>query len=496
MRNIETKNIDVEKMTDDELFNFKVALEYASAQIQRLRNLNRNETSVEVTSFSDVDKRTLLGYLKAPKRNERNIRNLSIQMYNSSTHYRRLILYYALMPIWSYTLEPLNFSVTSKKTKALASGYQKAADKVANMNLKHEMQKAMVIGLREGIFYGAIWESTSGNSFTIQKINPDWCQLSSIEDGTWIYAVDMSRIKEEELYRYPKEFETMYKNYKNTGEKWQEVPSKICFCFKADETCIEYSLPPWASTIPLLLDVETYKGLQETASEIENYKLLSMRIPLDEHNAPKFNFELAVQYYNMLTAELPPFVGAVMSPMEITDFNFNKDGSLNTSDVVSRAERQFWQDSGSSSLLFGDAANTTAGALKLSIKADEEIVFSWMNQLERIVNRILKTISGTQKFKITFLPITNFNLGEMIGYYKDAATLGIPVKSAYSSVLGVSATEVPGMDYVEREILGMDELVPLSSSYNTATSEGGRPQKDDTELTDSGTRMREDNNNV
>ena len=165
---------------------------------------------------------------------------------------------------------------------------------------------------------------------------------------------------------------------------------------------------------------------------------------------------------------------------------------------MSRAERQFWQDSGSSSLLFGDAANTTAGALKLSIKADEEIVFSWMNQLERIVNRILKTISGTQKFKISFLPTTNFNVGEMIGYYKDAASLGIPVKSAYSSVLGVSATEIPGMDYVEREILGMDELMPLTSGYNTAGlgDEGGRPQKDETDLTDSGTRMREDSNNV
>ena len=498
MRNIEEKKIDIENMNDDELYNFKVALEYASAQIRRLRDLNRNETSIEVSSFSDTEKKKLLEYLKSPKRNEKNIRNISIAMYNSSTHYKRLILYYALMPIWSYILEPLNFNVTTKKPKSITSGYQKAAEKVQMMNLKHEMQKAMIIGLREGIFYGAIWESTSGNSFTIQKINPDWCQLSSIEDGTWIYAVDMSRIKEEELYRYPKEFEGMWRKYKNGEGKWQEVPSKICFCFKADETCIEYSLPPWASTMPLILDVENYKGLQETASEIANYKLLSMRIPLDEHNAPKFNFDLAVKYYDMLTAELPPFVGAVMSPMDIEDFNFNKDGSLNNTDIVSRAERQFWQDSGSSSLLFGDAANTTAGALKLSIKADEEIVFSWMNQLERIVNRILKTISGTQKFKISFLPTTNFNVGEMIGYYKDAASLGIPVKSAYSSVLGVSATEIPGMDYVEREILGMDDLMPLTSGYNTANlgDEGGRPQKDEVDLTDSGTRMREDNNNV
>ena len=490
------ENIDYSNMSEEEVVSFKAALDFANAQIRRLKNLSKNETSLEVVSFSDTTKEQLLDYMKNPKRNEKKIRDLSIAMYNSSTHYKRLILYYALMPVWSYVLKPVNFDTKKKKDKTLRTNYQKAAEKVNMMNLKHEMQKAMIIGLREGIFYGAIWESASGNSFTIQRINPDWCQLSSIEDGTWIYSVDMSRIKEDELYRYPKEFESMYRRYITDGEKWQEVPSKICFCFKADETAIEYSLPPWASTMPLILDVENYKGLQETASEIANYKLLSMRIPLDEHNAPKFNFDLAVQYYNMLVAELPPFVGAVMSPMELTDFNFDTDGNLASTDLVSKAERQFWQDSGSSSLLFGDAANTTAGALKLSIKADEEIVFGWMNQLERIVNRILKTIPGTQSFKITFLPVTNYNLSEMIGFYKEASTLGIPVKSAYSSVLGTSATEIPGLDYVEREILEMDELVPLTSSYNSGGGDVGRPQVDDTELTDSGTRMREDNNNV
>lgn len=483
------------KMTEDEKYNYDIALKFASAQIRKLRDANKTESSVETVSFSSTTKETLLSYLSSPKSNEKAIRNISIKMYHSSTHYKRLIMYYALMPTWAYVLKPHAFDITKENTKQFKNLYQKAAEKVESMNLKHEMQKALVVGLREGIFYGAVWESSSGDTFHIQKINPDWCQLTSIVDGTWIYSVDMSRIKETDLDKYPSQFTTMYNEYKSTGQKWQEVPSKICFCFKADETTIEYSLPPWASSMPSIIDVENYKGLQETASEIANYKLLSMRIPLDSNNAPKFNFDLATQYYQLLCSELPPFVGAVMSPMEITDFNFDKDGSLATTDVVSRAERQFWQDSGSSSLLFGDAANTTAGALKLSIKADEELVFSWVNQLERIVNRILKTIPGTQKFKVTFLPVTIFNMNEMIGYYKDASTLGIPVKSAYSSTLGVSTIDIPGLDFVERELLEMDNLVPLSSSYNTAASgEAGRPAMDDTDLTDSGVRMREDKN--
>lgn len=491
IKNESKLNTDVNTMSDVELASYKVALDFAEAQIRKLRNANMGDSTVETVSFSDISKETLLTYLKSPKRNEKSIRNASISMYNTSTQYRRLIMQYALMPTWSYVLQPASFDITKTPNKQFKSLYQKAAEKVSRMNLKHEMQKALIIGLREGIFYGVIWESPSSNSFFIQKINPDWCTVTAIEDGTWIFSIDMSKIKENDIYKYPKEFETMYAQYLSTGEKFQEVPSEICFCFKADETSVEYSLPPWASCMPLLLDIEGYKALQETASEIANYKLLSMRIPLDEHNAPKFNFDLATQYYNLLCSELPPFVGAVMSPMEIVDFNFDKNGNLTATDIVSRAERQFWQDSGTSSLLFGDSANTTAGALKLSVKSDEQLVIGWMNQLERIVNRILKNMTGSAKFKISFLPITYFSVNDYMQYYKEASALGMPVKSAYASVLGIDTTEIPGMNYLELELLEMDELVPLTSGYNTSSDDIGRPRKDDDDLGESGEGMRE-----
>lgn len=496
--------LDPTKMSEEELSSYKVALEFAKMQIQRLRNPNAIESNLETVSFCPVRRSDLMRYLTSPKMNEKNIRNVSVSMFNSSTHYKRLILYYALMPTWAYVIKPLAFdrektgdmTAGDKKSTAYRKAFQKAAGQIEAMNLKHEMQKVLTVGLREGVFYGAIWQNSIGGSFSIQKINPDICKITTIEDGTWLYSVNMSRIKENELYRYPPEFTEMYAQYLLTKEAWQEVPSKICFCFKADETLLEYSMPPFAASIPNLLDIENYKALQDTANEIANYKLIHMKVPLNSSDAPKFSFDLAQKYYDLLCAALPPYVGASFSPMDLVDIDFDKDGSMRETDLVSRAERTFWQSSGTSSLLFGDAANTTAGALKLSIKADEELVFSWMRQCERIVNRLLKGIAGTQKFQITFLPVTYYNLSEMVDYYKNAATLGIPVKSAYAAALEVKGLEIPGIDFVEKELLNMDDLTPLSSSYNTAVvdEDGGRPMKDDTEITDSATRMREDKN--
>lgn len=115
-----------------------------------------------------------------------------------------------------------------------------------------------------------------------------------------------------------------------------------------------------------------------------------------------------------------------------------------------------------------------------------------MNQAERLINRMLKSMSGTVKFKIQFLPVTVFNQEEQIGYWKDAAALGIPgSKVAYAATLGVHQADLPGLDFVEQAIVGTGDWTPLQSGYTIGGDEGGRPEKSDTDLGDAGEATRE-----
>ena len=469
--------------------SYTYAWNFAQLQRQILRNLNSDKSaSVTYTRYS---KKTLLEYMQSPKSNEKNIRNASIYMFDASSQYRRLILYYAQMMLWAYTVAPLNYDSDAKQ-ETVRKAYFKAIKQIENMNLKHEFQKASIIALREGVLYGVQWSGT--NSYFIQRINPDYCKLSSIEDGTWMYAVDFSKIKKEELELYPPEFTSLYDIYKNSGQKWQEIPSTISFCLKADETTNLYSIPPWASTLPMLHDIETFKDLQETATEIANYKVIGLEIPTDNDGTPKIDFDLAGKYYNHMAAALPPYVGAFMAPMKATALNFEKSGGLNDVDTVSRSEEQFWREGGTSPLLFGSADNDTAGALKLSIAADEEIVLGLAVQCERLVNRILKNMSGTQKFKINILPVTTFNRSDWIAHYKDGAAMGLPVKSAWAAVLGLSPGDILGMNLVEMDLLNMRNLEPMASSYTQ--SGAGRPTVDEGKLSESGEQTRGNDSNA
>lgn len=489
-------------MTDEELEmqRSKEAFEQilAFAKMTKGPIWNIDDQSTRTTPrYTRYSKEDLLNYMQTPSTNEANIRNASIYMYDASTQYKRLIQYYAFLLDWAYTIAPLNYDPTKLKEEQFRKAYYKATAQLENMNIPHEMQRASQITLKEGILYGVTWQS--GASFFVQRINPDYCTLTSIVDGTWNYAVDMSKIQEKALVLYHPEFTTMWNAYNNGGNKYQEVPETISFCLKADETNNNYSLPPWASALPMLYDIETYKALQETATEIANYKLLAMKIDTDEKGVPLLDWNLAQKYYRQLCASLPPYVGAAVTPMKIDSFEFDKSKGVNDVDTVSRAEEQFWFNTGTSALLHGSTGSNTAGVLKYSIKSDEELMFGIMRQAERLINRILKNMSGTVKFKINFLPVTKFNQDEKAGIYKEAATLGVPgAFSAYAATVGIPQFDLQGMDYIEMNLLGKGTLTPLTSGYTSGGSvgdEGGRPTLDDGDLTAEGEATREKDSN-
>ena len=476
-KNIQTLDEEQKKIAYNAMLNFTKLMK------QNLYDPMKSNTR-KSASFSLYTKENIMQWLQSPTNNEKNLRNASIYMYSLSNHYYRLVQYYAGLLEWCYVLMPINFDNSKVKEDVFCKQYFKIAQYLENMNLKHELQKATVVALREGVFYGVRWQSK--DSFFIQRIDPDYCQLSSIVDGSWNYSVDCSKIKEEELdILYPPEFTKMWNNYKDTGEKFQEVPPEISFCLKADETTNLYSIPIFSSVLPMLYDIENYKALQETATEIENYKMITGKVPVDKEGVPTVAWELVLQYAAQLAEALPDQIGSAFLPFELNDFDFKKSGGISEVDTVARANEQYWTEVGSPGVLHG-AAKETSAAVKLSIKTDESLMFLLMEQAQRLMNRHLKMTSGSIKFKIKFLPVTIFNHDDMAKMYKESVAFGLG-KAEYAAVIGRNPFEVSPLDYIEKTVMGMNDLTPMMSSHTMSSKDAaGRPEKDETELSPKG----------
>lgn len=469
-------------------------IEFVRQLIKQVLYDPKNTSGQKTYSYSLYSKENILSWLQSPSTNEKNLRDASGYMYISSMHYQRLIKYYAGLYTGAYVLSPIGFKKDSVNADSLKRQFYRASETLELINIPSLMQTAITIALRDGAYYGV--KLQDGLSVFIQKINPDYCKITSVVNDTFLYSVDMTKVGRYLEY-YPPIFATMYAQYLETGEKWQEVPSDLSVCIKADKTQPDFSVPPFAPVMPSLYTIANTEALQETASELSNYKMITGLIPTDDRGNPTIPFDIVQQYYAHMKSAIGENVGLAFSPFKLDDFSFDQSGGAKDVDQISRATANFWETAGSSGLLHG-IANDTSGVTKLAIKNDETFVLGMVQQFEAVLNRILK-ISGTGavKFKINILPVTVFNRDEMVKEYKEGAAFGIG-KSYYCAAMGISQADVAGLDFLERSIVDFDSLTPLKSSYTTASGENaaGRPAMEDTELSPEGESTRDNDTNA
>lgn len=452
--------------------------------MQDVSKVSRTSTFLSRFKVEEVSK-----WLQNPSQYEKQLRQLSQYLYNVSPHYRRLILYMSQMPIYAYTVEPYDMpdKIDVEKFK---KQYKKTLQQIEKMNVRHEFSKASKTAFREDFFFAYIHESK--DSFFFQKLNPDNCRISSIEDGVFNFAFDFSVFDRDKdlLDTYPIEFKEKYQTFKSLGRdsQWQELGSDNTLAIKIQDDLLEYGLPPFNTVFEAVFDLDEYKRMKKARTKVDNFMLLIQKIPMDDKN-PDINkflvdLTLAAALHEKASEVVGDNIGLVTTPLEITPIR--TDQSKNSQDLIAQATREVYSDSGISQHLFNSDKTTSTG-LAQSITVDEQIAFSFLRQVERWINRRLKKMSGQYKFNFKFLDITVFNQEDKFDMYLKGAQSGLPVITEAAASIGLSPLDLMNKATLENEILGLHNILqPLKSAHTQSGKDGaGAPKKDDKEISDS-----------
>ncbi|MBO5970245.1 MAG: hypothetical protein J6S14_17330 [Clostridia bacterium] len=452
-------------------------LRFAKNARNTIRDANSNVN--KTMSLSRYTKSSVNTYLENPETNEKQLRDLSRYLYNTSSQYRRLLQYFSQMLIWSYIMYPMNVDVATADPETIRKAYLKALKSMSVINAAHEFGKAMEISFKEGVFYGFINETK--DSFQFLPLDPDYCRINAVEDGCYTYQFDLSYFDmyTDELELYPTDFQTAYNSYKagsDTVLRWHEFDTKKTACFKADES-LNFPIPPFVSLFSPLADIEDYKSISKDASESSNYKVVYLKMPVDEKGHLKVPKPLCMQAYNSLLSILPDGVGAFLTPLDVDFVNFKQNTVLQDTTLVVEAENTYWRAAGVNALMFGAGDDPSSYALETSIHSDESVCFRFLRQVERWCNRRLKQISGTQKFAVQFLDVTRYNYKQMNELYMKMGQYGRPVRQAIDATLSFTPDMTAGLAYLENTVLTMfeNEIPMQSSNTMSGDDEGGRP---------------------
>lgn len=480
--------MEVKDFTEEE--QKKILEKYAIMSFAKLsRNIiqdlinDRNESAI----YKKYTKEQIVRMLENPQKFEKDIRELSSYIYLVSSHYRRLVDYYATILLYYYTVEPSKLYLGKiNKTKYKESFYH-IVNECEKYNLKHEATKALKVAVRDGVYYGICYETE--DSFYIKQFqHTKYAKIESVEDGVFRFSMDMAYFsgKEYLLDMYGSDFKRAYELWKGNPDKgiepdktkkWYEIPNGIVI--KCDESDPVYSVPMFGSLLLDILSIEDYKLLHKAKAENDNYKVLSAKMDTDEDGVPKMDYEIAQKYYGQMAGNLPAGIGLLLSPFSVDEFSFQTSTASDRNNV-SESINTFWQGAGTPSSLFGGGNISSSGAMSIAVKPDEAVAFSMLMQFERFFNMRFKKMNLPYEFKLKFSRLSIFNEDGYANRLSKAASLGLPVKSEYASALGMSPSEMLGMTYLEESILGLSTKcwnTPLvsSSTVSHKDSEGGRP---------------------
>lgn len=478
-------------ITDDERLNSvntyrSLYLQYAKMVRLRQKDLNARDSRSGVNSHKQFSRESILSYLKSPQQNSANLIDASIYLSTTSLLYQRVLGYWSAMSSFDYVLSPYklrDYDTSEGAKKKYLNAYSKSSEKVDGINIKHTFGNILKVVLREGAFFGV--EIENKDSHMIYRFPHNKCKVTSMEDGCPMYELDLSFFDDHPLLLdgIGGGFKTAHSTYEGGGAQWYEVPSDIAACFLADET-IDYIIPPLVGCFPDLYLLDNLKDLVETKEIQDLYKLLSLKYPMDEDGQLQMDDELARSFFNDIADQLPDQIGAVLNPFAVTPITFEK--SAIDRDATARAERDLFSSLGISSMLFNNN-KATSTALSYSITNDYSFILPNIRSFERWLNKKLKMMSGSIKFKITILDVNNYNRQQFADSLRKDMMYGLPIKSVLASVnTGLLQSDVYGLTYLENEVLGItDKLVVPNSANTTSTTDEGRPESEEL-LSDAG----------
>lgn len=500
-----TKEIADFTAKQQQIEQFKQAAK-AALQLLDLQNI----PSKTYTVYSKDSLRT---YLKNPlsDTNQKNLRKLSQYLYVLSAQYRRIISYFAThIDLTACNVIP-NISMTEDNDdEKVLQNYEATLKWIEKMNLQGQIHGILTTCLREDCFFGYIYyedgEEQDRNSFIIIPLDADYCKISSVNyNGTLNCAFDFSFFdgSSNKVYLdyWDKEFTTGYNAYKNDSkQRWAELDPERTVVFKMDYDQLDRVIPPFASLFEDVIDLIDLRGITSVKDQLSIYKLLVAKIDTLSNTSSPDDFEvsldLAVDFYNKINQILPEEIGLALSPMEIEPITFDKDYTDETNSI-SKANKNLWESAGVSQIM-DNSKLTGSTAVTAAMRFDSLFIqkpLLW--QIEARVNMFLDYVLPDNGMRVKYMDVSPYLKDEMIKQVKDAASLGLPVKTSYLTLMGISPLDGYSLSYLENNILKLQDSwkYPLQSSYTQSgqPDDNGAPTKD--ELTDAGEETRDKEKN-
>lgn len=432
---------------------------------------------------------------------------MSNTFYLSSGEYRRMIHSLADLHTFRYVYAPL--LITNKKVN-YEKTYFDVTNYLANYDIELANRYIVFSILLNGVYYG--YERVFEDVTVLQELPAKYCRttykingLNAIEFNYKFF--DSLKNEQERLSMFsqlPDEFLTGYNDYKankpledgrSRDLNWRPLDINFtrCHYLTPDKS------PFFSAIFPDILSLQEYKAIDKAKSKLDIYRLVIQKLPTDKEGEPL----LSEQQAQVIHQNTKKMIGAdqqvdvLSTPCNVDSIDLSNKGEK-ANDIIANGLSNIYNSAGISQTLYNSGATGSIG-LSTSLKNDEAILNVLIRDFEYHYNTRLKFIGKTKSnFFIKDLGVTIYNEAEKVSMLQQQATLGGNKLGYLVASTGLRQYEVISMAMFEGDLDLQSLLIPLASSFNSGAvgnQESGRPEKKDSELSETGVKQKDNETN-
>lgn len=437
---------------------------------------------IENGCIGDISLRDVELALKYPKQGWKILLSVSEELMRVSPYYYRMNNLYSNMALFCWWIDLYDVKETAK-VENIKKSYSALAAKLESMNLKHEFSKIMKVIPYQDIYCGLVFENQS--DFFFQQIDCKICELYQIQDGLYNFRIDLSQIQGQNLGAYPDYVQRAYVEFRENTKnglvisQWYEPPADKQICLKLNSQWT-FPYPILISLIKDILDLDVYKKLKLQSARTDNYKAISVKVPIDENTVdkPLLTPDTLGIFAEINRESMTDDIGLIHTlGSSATPISF-KDSS-NTRNNVGDSVDEIYNSAGITKELYNGSSSGTA--LGYSVENDSGFIYGLYRQFERFINRWIKIRKHNKsgyKFFFYLVDVTIFNRDNVSKRYREGVALGATCIDRYLATLDMSPSRTLGSFITHHDIFKFNEnFKPLQTSYNSSidSNETGRP---------------------
>lgn len=443
---------------------------------------------------------SLKSWLKNPSMNSSSLIGASQYMLNTIMQYKRICDFSTKMLLFNCELIPAGSPKTGQETEWL-NGYDRCLNKLSKIKHRYEFSKIMKKTMEDGGMFVYLNEQPEIISFV--EIPSEWCYITGKWDWGYTWAIDLTYYDKfvglvgvtPELISYYNTFIKM----RDAGARgsalaqyqYYPVPAESGYVFTFNPLRAEI-VPPYSATMIDGIAILDYKNMVKQQMALDTIAIIAQEIPKDKDNKPIIDGVTAQKLISMTANILPKQVATFATPFKAEKLSFSSAQGMNN--WIGTGEKVYWNTSGTTSIMNGETSNGLA--IEYSMLNDFGFVEHMYQQFENFMNIQLWLVSCKHKFNIKYFGNRYTQKEDVKTYASLVSMQNMPVSKLYGMV-GYEPYEIDSIIYLEK-IKKWRETIPLtpaSQAGSLSNDKGGAPEKDLSEMKQSGinTRDRQDN---